>query len=162
MSKTIDTHDTVAQVAQLERGNTNPFQNARVRNRSRGWCFTINNPDLSDKREYIDTLTQKFIVAKYYIFGIERGASGTEHIQGYVYYRNPVSFNTIKDLIPRAHIEKARGNPSQNYDYCAKEGDFYTNMQGGRTWEQVVNEILEEATRNVDEGEHEDWMDRII
>jgi len=51
--------------------------------------------------------------------------TSTPHIQGYLYCKNAVSFNTVRLwLLGRAHIEKAKGTPAQNYEYCSKDKDF--------------------------------------
>lgn len=92
---------------------------ASQRIRSRGWCFTINNP--TNSKEDVLKLFEK---AKCVIIGKEKGEQGTEHFQGYVQYKNAISFNTVKKLIPTAHIESAKGDPQQNYKYCSKDGDF--------------------------------------
>lgn len=85
----------------------------------RGWCFTTNNYDDDD---IIDVLNTN---ADYICFGLEVGEQGTPHIQGYLYWKNAISFNTVKGLLIKSHIEKARGSPQQNIDYCSKDNDFY-------------------------------------
>lgn len=91
------------------------------RNRSRGWCFTINNYTDDDILEILYMHDN----AEYTVFGFEVGKKGTPHIQGYTYFRNQISFSTIKELLTRANIRAARGNADQNYDYCSKDNDFY-------------------------------------
>lgn len=105
-------------------------RNVSVGRRSRSYCFTINNYSPEDIRS-LDRLS---IMAtegslKYAIYGYEKGAEGTEHIQGYLYYKNAVSFLSIKALFPRAHIEEAKGSPLQNKTYCSKEGKFVEHGQ---------------------------------
>lgn len=88
--------------------------------RSRGWCFTLNNyteDDFSCARALCKS-------ADYGIIGLEIGKEGTQHLQGYIYKSNRYSFNTVKELIPRAHIESAKGSPQQNIKYCSKDGQF--------------------------------------
>ncbi len=93
---------------------------ATTRVRSRGWCFTINNPT-----ETKEEVKNKFKNYKCIIIGLEKGEKEqTPHLQGYIHYKNPISFNTIKKIIPTAHIECAKGDPQQNYKYCSKDGDF--------------------------------------
>jgi hypothetical protein len=59
------------------------------------------------------------------VYGKEVGASGTPHLQGYIYLATPRVFNTVKQLLPDgAHIEKAKGSVSQNIEYCTKDGDY--------------------------------------
>lgn len=84
--------------------------------RSRGWCFTVNNPMDSD---YVDA----HVLAEsgaYGILGTEVGEEGTTHIQGYVYFTNARSLQSVSAVIPRAHFEQARGSPKQNQKYCSK------------------------------------------
>jgi len=87
--------------------------------RARGWCFTINNDEFDDLVEILD------LECKYLVFGFEKGKNGTPHIQGYVIFNNPRDLGGVKKLLTRAHLEIARGNYEQNYDYCTKDGDFY-------------------------------------
>jgi len=90
--------------------------------KSRNWCFTINNytdeewqcfQKLSDNEEYL-------------IVGQEIGESGTPHLQGYIYYKNPRTMKGIKKETKflRSHLEIAKGSPKQASDYCMKDGQF--------------------------------------
>lgn len=94
--------------------------------RTRAFCMTINNwtQDEYDhlKRWCLARQNLKWIIGK------EEGKSGTHHLQVYFYSKNPISWKTIKNQFPRAHIEKANGSLEQNYAYCKKEEDFETNM----------------------------------
>lgn len=88
--------------------------------RSRGWCFTINNPTGWDTAD-IERLSA---ACQYLIKGNEVGEEGTPHWQGFVYFQNKKSFSQVREALPRAHIEKQRGTFEQAIDYCKKEGDF--------------------------------------
>jgi len=89
--------------------------------KARAWTFTINNPDKVD----LDKVKENLLDCRYWIMGNEVGESGTPHIQGYLYVSNAVSFNTVRMwLLGAAHVEKAKGNPKQNFDYCSKDGSF--------------------------------------
>lgn len=99
-SDTSDTSDT--------RGSGNT-KNPRVR--ARNWQITINNPTFDD-----DTTVRGF---ENFIFQYEMGDNGTIHIQGMIGSKNATSFNTIKKLLPRAHIEIAK-NVNALLDYCKK------------------------------------------
>lgn len=112
--------------------------------RSRGWTITINNYNDED----LDIFALFYSgVAKYIIYGFETGEQGTEHIQGYVYYKNSQVLKTVKKHFPRAHLEVAQGTPQQNFNYCSKDGQFYElgtlPVQGRAIWDKV-----EEAMRN--------------
>lgn len=100
--------------------------------RATGYCFTVNNYTDEDAKA-VDELAQS---CDYAIYGYEIGNQGTDHIQGYIYKRNKISFNTIKRCIPRAHIEIARGSPKSNQQYCSKGGNYeeygFLPRQGSR------------------------------
>lgn len=83
---------------------------------SRNWCFTVNNWTGWDT-ELIKTWD-----TKYTIYGEEQGESGTEHLQGFVMFKNPKMLGGVKQLHAKAHWEAAKGNWEQNVEYCSKEG----------------------------------------
>lgn len=89
-----------------------------------------------------------FTQATYYCYGLEVGKQGTPHIQGYVYFKNKVLFSTLKDMLPHAHIERARGNPEENKVYCSKEGIFTEigkiPKQGKRTDMEVIRDMIQQ------------------
>jgi hypothetical protein len=89
---------------------------------SRRYCFTVNNPSEEDCEQVYALSKHKH--HKYLIVGSEKGECGTPHLQGYIVFAKPVRFNTFKALIPRAHVEAAKGTSEQNRVYCMKEGDF--------------------------------------
>lgn len=86
----------------------------------RAYCFTLNN--------YTDdhVLALKALPCRYIIFGKEKApTTGTPHLQGYLYYENPVSFKAVAKLFPWC-IYPAKGTADQNKVYCTKEdADFY-------------------------------------
>ncbi|QMW68748.1 replication-associated protein [Crucivirus-265] len=90
--------------------------------RSRGWCFTLNNWTHDEVLKVKENLAE----CRYWIMGREVAPdTSTPHVQGYLYCKNAVSFNTVRLwLLNRAHIEKAKGTPAQNYEYCSKDKDF--------------------------------------
>jgi hypothetical protein len=87
--------------------------------RSRAWCFTLNNYTEED------VITFHNLECEYIIVGKEMGESQTPHLQGYVYFANARSFASMKKLNGKTHFEKAKGSPMDNYKYCSKEGNFY-------------------------------------
>lgn len=90
--------------------------------RARSYCFTINNWNETDAAQ-LQALWDSGKV-KYFVAGKETGEEGTPHIQGYVMFKAPTAFSTIKGFLGRAHIEIARGTPEQNIEYCTKDGDY--------------------------------------
>lgn len=84
-----------------------------TRSRGRCWAFTWNNYKEEDIKNLINMLET-------YVFQEEVGASGTKHLQGCLKFKNPRSFNSIKKLVPSAHVEKCR-NWNASCHYCSKE-----------------------------------------
>lgn len=94
-----------------------------VKNPHRNFCFTINNyTDASLE----DLTSQNYI--RYLVAGREVGESGTPHLQGYCELTKIVGFDTLKKLIPTAHIEKRRRTAQQAADYCKKDGDLFIEV----------------------------------
>lgn len=89
--------------------------------RSRGWCWTINNPDGWDTANLEDLVSK----AQYVCYGRETGdREQTYHWQGYCYFRERKSFAQVKEILPRAHLEAQKGSCEQAIAYCEKDGDF--------------------------------------
>lgn len=97
-----------------------PKSSPKSTRRSRGFCFTWNNyPETW--RNTLDNLS-----TSYWVVGEEAAPStGTKHLQGYVYFTNARSFNSIREQLPGCHVLIARGSSKQNRDYCSKEGKFH-------------------------------------
>lgn len=124
----------------------------------RAYCFTINN--YTDK--LFDAITHNLSSeSEYFIVGKEVGEQGTPHLQGYTYFKNARTLNSVnKMLCKKAHIEPARGNAQQNFEYCSKSGNYFEEgtmpKQGRRIdLEEIsnmikggkpINEICEEKT----------------
>jgi len=95
------------------------------------WCFTINNP--TNEESFLLSIWGESIGAEgeesdcsYLIFGRETGASGTNHLQGYLELRKKKRLPYLKSFqwLSRAHFEVSRGTSQQASDYCKKDGDF--------------------------------------
>jgi len=99
------------------------------------WVFTINNPLAADITQVADLGVVDG--TKYLVVGREIGEQGTPHLQGFVIFRNARFFGAVRTILPRAHLELARGSSKQASDYCKKDGDFdeYGSLgkQGERT-----------------------------
>lgn len=109
--------------------------------KARSFCYTLNNWTENE----IESLRK--VKCKYQIIGKEVGESGTNHLQGYLSFDNPRSFNAIRKICPRWHLEIARGSPQDNYEYCTKEGNYEEfgerPEQGKRTdLNEIKNEII--------------------
>lgn len=87
-------------------------------------CFTLNNYTLNEYDSIRDHIERE---SSYGVVGKERGDAGTPHLQGYVEYANPRSFKALKEIYPRAHLEKKSrySTNTQAAEYCKKELDFW-------------------------------------
>lgn len=88
--------------------------------RSRGWCFTLNNYTEAD------ILFLATVPSVYLCYGKEVApTTGTFHLQGYVHFRDPKTLRTLKNMMGRRyHFEKRMGTITQAIDYCKKDGIF--------------------------------------
>ncbi len=105
---------------------------------SRNWCFTLNNYTTEEMKK-IDDFSMANTTA-YIIYGKEIGENGTPHLQGFFHLPKSRAASYIKRIVPRAHIEKAKGTPIENITYCSKEGDVTTYGVEPRTQQQVNKE----------------------
>ncbi len=119
--------------------------------KSRAYTVTLNNPTALDYETYF--VSTQIWKEAYHVFGKETGEQGTPHLQGYVYFTNPISFNSMKKKIPGAHIEPALASAEKNTTYCTKPetksspGDYVIfgecPKQGNRTDIQVVKQVID-------------------
>lgn len=112
--------------------------------RSRAFCFTLNNYTDQEQKDIQE------IPCRYIIYGREKGeVEATPHLQGYLYFENARSLTAVSKLIPRGHIEVARGDATSNYNYCTKDNDYFeagekpnnmlpTTYDECRTYSQVL------------------------
>lgn len=116
-------------------GNTKP-QSSKKR---RDYPFTLNNWT-TDELNII-----KDINCKYLVIGQEIGDNGTPHLQGYIEFKNPISFMSIKKKLGnRAHIELIgrKGTPKQAAGYCCKGNGKYPK---GTDWAQFYDNHAPDA-----------------
>jgi len=104
--------------------------------RSRAWVFVLNNYTPAEDT-YCQNLGQSEKV-RFIIFGREQApGTGTPHLQGYIYMKNPHRLTGMKKIFPRAHLEKAAGTPEDNIRYSSKDGNVFrageVPTQGKRT-----------------------------
>lgn len=135
-------------------GNTSPVtQSVRASKKqiscAKHWCFTFNNPyegdqpsDLS-KVPIVPSFELKFKskVIKRYIMQLERGESGTIHLQGYLEFTNksrPSSLNWPKAI----HWEKTR-DVNAAIEYCKKD-DTSLGYQWSAGFAKPIKTIMPE------------------
>lgn len=76
------------------------------------WFLTINNPGTNELPQHSSE--------KYAVWQLEKGESGTLHLQCTLVMKSKVYFGAIKKLYPRANISKVRSLPNA-INYCQKE-----------------------------------------
>lgn len=123
--------------------------------RSRSWVFTINNysiEELEELKEYFlsDTKTQ-------FVLGEEVGKNETPHIQGCVKFKNARTFEQMKKLIKRAHIEVCK-NYNASAKYCKKDNKFTENLKI-ESAEDQYNEFVKKRFENV---VWKDWQQTVL
>lgn len=116
-------------------------------NKSKGFCFTINNPTDQDNEQLQKLKDEPSVL--YLVWGTELGSSGTLHYQGFVRLKHPVTSNRIRSLLSRAHVEIQKGTSQQAAEYCKKDGVFveYGNLpeSAGKTSKKMWRDIIEWA-----------------
>lgn len=93
--------------------------------KARNWCFTLNNwsnEEFEDLKRYLEQNNAYFIIGK------EIASTGTPHLQGYLQFKNPRAFSSIKKINHRIHWSKAYGNKEANIKYCSKDNEYITNF----------------------------------
>lgn len=107
-------------------------------NRSRGWQWTWNNYSEGDI-EYINSIDCEYI-----IYGKEIGSQTfTQHLQGFIYFKEAKSFKTVQKILRFRHIE-----PAKSYEalikYSKKDGDIFEKgnpPKQGKKNEQINEEL---------------------
>lgn len=117
-----------------------------MQNRTREWCFTLNN---WTQEEY-DKLSVQDKQVRYMIFGKEQGDQGTPHLQGYVYFHNAKTFSQVKTYFgDRFHIENTRGSREENVAYCSKDEEYVEigdlPHQGSRKDIATIKEMVDKG-----------------
>lgn len=95
---------------------------------AKNWCFTLNGPEFLEGKSSLESALDlprglELLGLSYCIFQLERGVSGTDHLQGYCQFNSRKSLRQVKaiDQLPGAHWEVAKGTAKQNKAYCTKE-----------------------------------------
>lgn len=73
----------------------------------------------------------------------------TPHLQGYLRFKNPVSFQSLKKKLPRARITRCNGSENDNFRYCSKEGNYRTNMENPSFYEEMKLKCISDEYKNV-------------
>lgn len=126
---------------------------------SKYWCFTLNNPEYYPIHHGGLDLNIRYVY-----YSVEKGSSGTVHLQGYVQlYRQQRLSWLRKKYLPRAHYEIARGSLEDNQRYIQghKKDGFVAPEAGPYTYgeptevQQGRRSDLESVYSSVREGKND-------
>lgn len=81
---------------------------------AKSWCYTLNNWTESEFSQL------KNYECQYHIIGKEKGENGTEHLQGYITFKQSHRIKSLKKLNSRIHWEPAIAR-EQAINYCMKD-----------------------------------------
>lgn len=123
-------------------------------NRTRAWLFTLNNWTEEEEHAIIDLTRQDSL--RYIIFGRENApTTGTPHLQGFVYFFQPKTFDAVKAFfqIDRIHLKRMTyGHTLDIINYCKKDQDFFEKgippAQGKR---KDIDEMIDVLRRGVEQ-----------
>jgi len=128
--------------------------------RSRSFCFTWNNYPINHA-EIIESLE-----TRYHCYGYEEApTTGTEHLQGFLYFAEKKSLAAVRRGLPAVHITIANGTVAQNIAYCSKDGQFLEFGDRPATQEEKGESEKErwaKARRLAISGEFEEIPDDIF
>jgi len=114
--------------------------------RDRNYAFTLfgyNDDSLND------LLKHKHLT--YVIAGREVCPSTqNKHLQGYIQFKEKVSFSTMKTLMPTARLKAAFADDVANYNYCSKDGNLF--IEHGTRKKQGKRNDIHAAISMIDEG----------
>lgn len=108
---------------------------------TRKYTIVVNNPDkFNVNSEVLIDILAKLKVT-YGCFAKEIGENGTPHYHIFIYRKTAIRFNTIRNLLPFAHIEKCNGTIKENIDYVKKEGKWLNSLKAETKVEGTFVEI---------------------
>lgn len=89
------------------------------------FVFTHNNYTAVQLQYYRDLFSRQGNGITYAVFGQEVApTTGTRHLQGYVVFNDRKRIGAVRSLFTGAHVEVARGTPTQAAEYAKKDGDY--------------------------------------
>lgn len=123
---------------------TKPDSCEMSRSRVRSVLCTINNIE-SNELEFPSYV-------KSAVWQRERGASGTEHLQLCMQFKNQIDFHKIKQFLPTAHIEPCK-DYRKAYNYCRKsdsriDGPWYYGELVASERKSKLDEFIQSLEEN--------------
>ncbi len=113
------TSSAVSLSQDVSKGNTSKTRHPSLRNRTRTWCFTLNNYTEEDLVSLSHNKWGQIEINKF-AFQEEIGEEKkTPHLQGVVQFKNQVSFTTLKEFHDKISWRKTK-NLRASVKYCTK------------------------------------------
>lgn len=94
--------------------------------KSRNFAFTYHLQDGGTEEENILSVQCDYLIYQY-----ELGAEGRVHIQGFMSFKNEVTFKKIHNVCPMIWVQKAKASAAKNIQYCSKSD---TRIAGPYEW----------------------------
>lgn len=118
--------------------------------RTRKYIISWNNYPKEMTTEILKDIIIEFAEVDYLILGYEIGEKEkTPHIQGYVKFKYPQYFNSVRKLLDNkngtyGYIAKAKGNDTENFVYCSKQGNYieYGEIKETNNEDDEVNSLI--------------------
>ena len=112
--------------------------------KSRKWLLTINNPkEHGLSHEEIKVILSKLKNLTYWCMCDEIGKNNTYHTHLFIYKTTQITFQTIKNKFPTAHIDYCRGTCAENRNYIRKEGDYANTDKAETNLKDTFEEMCE-------------------
>ncbi len=148
-----------------ERSAMPPRAAAGAARRSRGYCFNYEDGHRQGKTEDQILAALRFVNCQYMVWQLETGGNaGGDHIQGYVYFKNTITWNAALKRMPGHpdfRTQEAKLN-SQAINYCKKDatrrpgtnweefGDMPADSGGDSRHGKLIHAIHTAETRGID------------
>lgn len=131
-----------------------------IQRRSKYWCFTINNPNITDICQLDFNQPEWRSQVTFAIYAEEIGEEETIHYQGYMELEQAKTLSWLKRRMSRAHFESRRGTQTQAIIYCLKNYDvsksyadttepvLWNSKDTSMTWRTLKTELEQSGTRS--------------
>lgn len=115
-----------------------------MKDRSRKWLLTINNPqEHGFTHEQIRITLSSIKNLSYWCMCDEIGQNNTYHTHLFLYRVDAIRFSQIKKLFPTAHIDYCRGTTQDNRNYIRKEGNYADTLKAETNLKETFEEFGE-------------------
>jgi|TARA_B100001175_G_C19368946_1_gene570779 hypothetical protein len=124
---------------------------------TRDWVFTINNPN----PKQLDSL-HSYNDVGYMVYQLELSNTGTEHIQGYVEFKEELTWPQVKNIFGETTFFKRRMARRKNArEYCMKDKSRIRGPWEIGNWEEVrENDTSDNQCEYILQGKKKKYRNR--